>query len=203
MIAAMWSGGKDSTMAVWRAMNSGIGVSRIVCMLYRGRSRAHGFGADVVRRQSGAMGIHVIFGDGERYAESLAEIVRRYGFEAIVFGDIYLEEHRSWIERFCGEVGVKPIFPLWGEDTERLAREFVDLGFEAYVVAAKPEYRWLLGRRFDHALIDELIDQGIDPCGEEGEFHTLAVSGPLFSGRIEFEFGGVIERGEYLILEVQ
>ncbi len=202
MIAAMWSGGKDSCMAVWKVLNSGIEVSKLICMLYEGKSRSHGFNADIVRRQSKAVGIDIVFGDGNSYGASLRNLIESLGIEKIVFGDIFLEEHRVWIEDFCSSAGVEPIFPLWGASTAKLAREFVDAGFEAYVVAARSEYAWLLGRRFDSQLIDELIDAEIDPCGENGEFHTLVVDGPIFRSRVEFSFSARRENEKYVVLEV-
>ncbi len=203
MIAAMWSGGKDSCMAVWKALKSGIKVSRLICMLYEGKSRAHGLNAEIIERQSEAVGIDVAFGDGDRYGKSLRELVGSLGIERIIFGDIYLEEHRSWIEDFCRNVGVEPIFPLWRTDTSKLAREFIGSGFEAYIVATKPEYEHLLGKRFDQQLIDELIAAGIDPCGENGEFHTLVVDGPLFKRRVEVKFGRKRRNDGYVLLKVR
>lgn len=206
MIAAMWSGGKDSCLAVWRAINSGYSVDRLICMLNENKtSRAHGLNKKAISKQAEAVGIDVVFGSStwEGYGEALKKVIEKLGVQKIVFGDIFLEEHRTWIEKFCGEIGVQPIFPLWGDDTLNLAREFVSEGFEAYIVAVRKDVDIsILGRKFDHELVDLLVESGIDPCGENGEFHTFVVSGPLFKRRVEFMFGKTRENEKYVMLEI-
>ncbi len=206
MIAAMWSGGKDSCLAVWRFVKSGGKVDKIICMLNENStSRAHGLNKDVVYRQAEAVGLEVVFGSSTwgSYGEVLRGIIEELDAQKIVFGDIFLEEHRSWIEDLCSKVGVQPIFPLWGDDTLNLAEEFVSEGFEAYVVAVRKDVdASILGKKFDEKLIETLVDSGIDPCGENGEFHTFVVDGPLFKKRVEFRFGRVWENEKYVVLEI-
>ncbi len=207
MIAAMWSGGKDSCLALWRVINSGCIVDRLICMLNENSvSRAHGLNREAIAKQAEAAGIDVVFGSStwEGYETVLRRIVEELGFQKIIFGDIFLEEHRSWIEKFCSKVGVEPVFPLWGDDTLSLAKEFVSEGFEAYIVAVRKDIDApILGRKFNEELIDTLVNAGIDPCGENGEFHTFVAGGPLFKRRIKFKFGKIRRNEKYTIIEVK
>ncbi len=202
----MWSGGKDSCLAVWRFVKSGGKVDRLICMLNENStSRAHGLSREALSRQAKAVGIEAVFGSStwESYGEVLRGIIEELGARKVIFGDIFLEEHRSWIEEFCSKIDVKPVFPLWGDDTLNLAEEFVSEGFEAYVVAVRKDIDVpILGRRFDEELIETLVNAGIDPCGENGEFHTFVADGPLFRKRVEFRFGRVWENEKYAVLEV-
>jgi len=206
MIAAMWSGGKDSCLAVQRFVKSGGKVDRLICMLNENNtSRAHGLSMEALSRQSEAVGIEAVFGSStwERYGDVLRRIIEELGIRRVIFGDIFLEEHRSWIESFCSKIDVRPVFPLWGDDTLSLAEEFVAEGFEAYIVAVRKDVDVpILSKKFDEELIETLVNAGIDPCGENGEFHTFVVDGPVFKRKVEFRFGRVWENEKYLGLEV-
>jgi len=201
---AMWSGGKDSSLALWKAMKE-MKVDSLVCMMQHGKARAHGINAEIVRAQAESIGTGIIVEEAawEEYEKRLKGIFESFGVKKAVFGDIYLEEHRTWIERVCRESGVEPIFPLWGESTEKLAEEFIEAGFEAYIIATKKEFRDLLGRKFDRDFVDEVKRRGIDPCGEDGEFHTLVVDGPIFKKRLDVKFLDVYEGEKYWHLGVK
>jgi uncharacterized protein (TIGR00290 family) len=202
----MWSGGKDSCLAVWRVIKSGMNVSTFICMLNESNaSRAHGLYRNSLVRQTEAIGINTVFGTStwKGYEMEFRRIVSELNPEAVVFGDIYLEEHRIWLERVCNELGVKPLFPLWGDKTIKLAKEFISEGFEAYIVAVRRDLSDdILGKRFDDEIVDTLVSRGIDPCGEDGEFHTYVVDGPLFKERVTFNFGKKVVRDKYIQLEV-
>ncbi|MBU1853595.1 MAG: diphthine--ammonia ligase, partial [Candidatus Omnitrophica bacterium] len=100
---------------------------------------------------------------------------------------IYLEEHKSWVERVCKELGIEPIEPLWGTSTVKDVEDFIDLGFKAIVVSCKADIfnKEFIGRYVDRELLEELKKKNICPCGENGEFHTFVVDGPIFKKRIE------------------
>lgn len=192
MIASMWSGGKDSCLALYKVLKSGMYVQKLISMLRNGTT-AHGFGKDVLEEQAECMGVEIVFGDMENYEASLKDIVDVFKIDSIVYGDIHLQDHKNWIEKLCRKINVKPIFPLWGRDTREVAEEIIKSGFEAYVVAAKKDYRGLLCKRFDLELLKEIQELGIDFCGERGEFHTIVSYGPIFKKRLKFEFGEIFE----------
>lgn len=200
MIAAMWSGGKDSCLAVWKVIKTGKRIDKLICILSEGdKSRAHGLYKNTLIRQANAVGIDIIF--GKKYDE-LKELVKLYNIKEIVFGDIFLESHRNWIENFCRNIGVKPIFPLWGCKTLDLAKEFINEGFKAYIVAVRKNLLDLLGKEFNEEIINQLIRRGVDPCGENGEFHTFVVNGPLFKQPVKISFGKVWSNEKYYIIEI-
>jgi uncharacterized protein (TIGR00290 family) len=193
-VFSSWSGGKDCCLALWKAARAGHEVVCLLNMLDESgeRSRSHGTKAGILRAQSEAMGIPIIqratsWGDYERSFKDAALGLKQAGMEGGIFGDIDLQEHREWVERVCAEVGMEAILPLWREGREGLLREFIDLGFEAVVVAARasslgPEW---LGRKVDERFLSDLQKLGrVDLSGEGGEYHTLVTGGPLFSTKI-------------------
>jgi len=134
--------------------------------------------------------------------------LKQKGTTGGVFGDIDLEEHRQWIERVCQQAGITPYLPLWGRRQEEILREFVDLGFEAVIVAAKADLfgEEILGRMVDLDFIKHLHElnetKNITPCGESGEYHTFVVDGPLFGKRIEILETNKVLREERWFLEI-
>ncbi|AGK62189.1 putative ATPases of PP-loop superfamily [Archaeoglobus sulfaticallidus PM70-1] len=207
MIVAMWSGGKDSCLAVHRMLRNGNEVSKLICMLDEdNQSRAHGFYKIALERQLKALQIDGVFGNSswEGYKSEFKRLMNGLKAEKVVFGDIFLEEHRVWLEQVCDEVNVEPVFPLWKEDTEKLAREFLSEGYTAYIVSVRKDLGLdeYLGRKFSDEIIDELMSLGVDPCGELGEFHTFVTDGPMFVKPVEFEFGNVVEREKYKQIQI-
>jgi uncharacterized protein (TIGR00290 family) len=125
------------------------------------------------------------------------------GIEALAFGDLFLEDIRRYREERLSGTGLAPIFPLWGRDTDALAREMVDGGLEAWIACVDPRRlpERFAGRRFDGGLLADL-PAGVDPCGENGEFHTFACAGPMFSRRIEVESGGIVTRDGFVFCDL-
>ncbi len=193
LVACSWSSGKDSCLACYKAINEGYRVSHLVNSVSKeyGRVNFHGTQAKLVQLQAKAIGIPLLQKETtrDRYEQEFKEVVKSLipnGVGAMVFGDIYTQEHKDWVQRVCGDLGIKPIMPLWGKDTERILLDFMDRGFEAIVVSAKADLfdkEWV-GRRVDREFLRYLQDKNIDACGENGEFHTLVVDGPLFKKRI-------------------
>ncbi len=206
MMAATWSGGKDSCLAVYRMINSGNSISKLICILNEeNRSRAHGLYREAIEKQAECMGISIVFGNSAwgGYRREFERIVSESKPESIVFGDIFVEEHKVWLEGMCKELNLKPVFPLWGENTEELAKEFILSNFEAYIVAVRKDVdEYYLGKRFDRKIVERLKADNIDPCGENGEFHTFVTGGPLFNKRVSFEFGKIIRGEKYNQLEI-
>jgi uncharacterized protein (TIGR00290 family) len=126
----------------------------------------------------------------------------------MVFGDIYLQEHRDWIERVCREVGITPILPLWSMTPEHVLSDFIQIGFEAIVISVKADIfseDWL-GRRIDRSFLSDLKKLGqekeVDVCGEQGEYHTLVLDGPLFRKRMQVTYGVRVQRNGYWFLDI-
>lgn len=137
----------------------------------------------------------------ERYEQALGAALqeaKRHGVTAVGFGDLYLADIREYRERVCGTWGIEPLFPLWHEDTRDLARSMVASGLRARLtcVDLRVMPRAFVGRVFDEKLLRDLPD-GVDPCGENGEFHTFVYAGPIFEQSIAVRPGTVSERGGF------
>ena len=211
---ASWSGGKDSCFAVYRAMQRGMKVSGLLNCVSRenGRVSFHGVDARLIQAQASLLGIKLLQKETtpDRYAEEFKEGVRSLAdgndITGMVFGDIYLDEHLAWVEGVCGEIGIKAIEPLWGQDTSALISAFVAAGFRSVIIAGKADCidREWIGRTIDNAFIEYLRKRrDVDPCGERGEYHTLVVGGPLFNGSIDITGSEVVERNGYWFLDVK
>jgi len=192
-VAASWSGGKDCCLALYRAMEKGANVKCLLNMVASGSGRCcfHGLDSGILRCQSDSMGIPLVQKDVRDdmagYEKDFKEAVSGIsGIGGIVFGDIYLDEHRKWVERVCADMGLNAIEPLWNENTSGVAEAFVREGFEAVVIscAADKFGREFVGRSYDLKMVRELESRGICPCGENGEFHTLVVDGPIFRKKV-------------------
>jgi uncharacterized protein (TIGR00290 family) len=173
-------------------------------------SRTHGLSHQTLQLQSRALGIPLLqrrtTWDGyEDEFKKLLGSLKLAGIDDGVFGDIDLDEHREWVERVSQAAGITAHLPLWGLDQSDIVNRFIDLGFEAVVVAVQADKlgpEWL-GRTLDRALLAELAGLGnITPCGEAGEYHTLVVSGPLFQQRLEIQETGLVSRDNYHIMEI-
>jgi diphthamide synthase (EF-2-diphthine--ammonia ligase) len=123
--------------------------------------------------------------------------------EAVAFGDLYLEEIRAYREKQCAAAGIAPLFPIWGEPTAALARHIVDEGFRATLCCVDPRRLApeFAGRAFDHALLDAL-PEGVDPCGENGEFHTFVHAAPNMQAPVPVRPGEVVERDGFVFADL-
>lgn len=208
-----WSGGKDCMLALHRTLQNG--EHRLLALLNMcdrdtNFSRSHGLKKELLQRQAEAMNVRLVQrgtsrGESERdFKLAIAEL-KKEGLEAGVFGDIYLMEHRSWIERVCSEMGIQAIFPLWGDSTDLLATELVDAGFEPLVVSVHADHleQNFLGRTFNHEMVNDLQQlDGIDICAENGEFHSFVVNGPVFKHPVAYEKGEVYFKDKHWFLEL-
>lgn len=208
-----WSGGKESALALHRAIRSGAVVSRLINMVTEdgSHSRTHGIEAAVLSLQARAIGIPLIqrrtTWDG--YEEEFKKVLSGLSDEGIyrgVFGDIDMEEHRAWVERVCAECTVRPSLPLWLAKRDDLLSEFIDSGFKAVIVAVDRNYlddTWI-GREIDNTFVKDLQSLGdsVDICGERGEYHSFVYDGPIFHRPVQFERGGVRSAPGYYFLEI-
>jgi len=205
-----WSGGKDSCLALHRAGQAGVKPACLVTMMIEdgNRSRSHGLRQDVVEAQAAAMGLPLFcratsWNEYERnFIDVLAE-VKACDVEAGIFGDIDLQAHRDWVERVCDEAGIRAMLPLWNEPRLDMVRECIDAGIDCRIVSCKAELmgQEYLGKSLTHELATSLESAGIDACGENGEFHTVVVDGPMFNMPLELEAGEVYEHGGHWALD--
>ena len=216
-VIASWSGGKDSCFACYRALAGGHEVSYLLNFISREFRRVsfHGTRARLISCQAQAIGIplaqYTVPPDMALYEQRFKRAVsslKRKGAEGMIFGAIYLQEHRDWIERVCTEIGITPILPLWGMTPERVLSDFVQAGFEAIVISAKADIfgeEWL-GRRIDRSFLSDLKKLGqekeVDVCGEQGEYHTLVLDGPLFRRPMQATYGVTVRRNGYWFLDI-
>ena len=208
--AVSWSGGKDSYLALNRARQQ-FDVAALITMFTEDgtRSRSHGLRPEVLQRQAEVMQMELLAGRGswQTYEAELKKLLRRLRdrqFSHIVFGDIFLEDHKHWVERVCKEMDLIAVEPLWEQPTSELLREFCDLGGKARIVAAKAallDESWL-GRHLSADLLPEFERLGIDPCGEYGEYHTLVTSSPLFTAGLNVSNTGHHLQDGYWMLDV-
>ena len=210
-----WSSGKDSAFALYEAQRSGmadiVGVLTTVNEVYD-RVAMHGVRSVLLDRQIAALGLPCIKVPlpspcpneiyEARMTEAVAQI-KAQGVRHMVFGDLYLEDIRAYREEKLSASGMEGIFPLWKRNTAALAGEMIDSGLVAHIVCLDPKRidRKFAGRQFDRALLAEL-PPGIDPCGENGEFHTVVSAGPMFNKPIPITVGETVEREGFVFTDV-
>jgi uncharacterized protein (TIGR00290 family) len=210
--ACSWSGGKDSALALWRAHRA-IGPADALLTMFTEdgeRSRSHGLRRRVLSAQAIAMALPSIIGSAswETYTPVFVDLLRTMkrerGIEGVIFGDIDLEPHRDWCQRVCAVVGLECLHPLWSEPRADLVRECLDSGIEAVIVAVKADAlpESTLGRMLDLSVLREFEINGIDPAGEQGEYHTLVVNGPMFQHGIAVRQGERVQRDGYWFLDL-
>jgi uncharacterized protein (TIGR00290 family) len=208
-VVSLFSGGKDSLFAFYKAKEDGLDVRYLLNFIISGKGRffSHHLGPEFISHQAESIGLplikrHAPKGTSEEVFKDAFFKLKEEGVEGGVFGDIYLEDHRSWIHRVCKKIGIETFFPLWMRPTLRLSFEFVESGFEAVVVSVKKELlpKEYVGRVFDRGFIKELYKRGLDPCGERGEFHTFVVNGPIFKERITIRNYKVLFQDKYWCL---
>jgi len=207
---ASWSGGKDSCFALYEAVGKGYKISHLVNFISKEFHRVsfHGTEARLIQLQSQAIGIPLLQKETTRdgYEQEFKEAVRGLipcGVTGMVFGDIYLQEHKDWVERVCNDLDIEAVLPLWGMSAEEILSGFIEKGFEAVIVSAKSDViddDWI-GRRVDKAFVEYLKRKNIDICGENGEYHTLVTNGPIFNRRIRLIESKVISRNNYWFLD--
>lgn len=200
-----WSGGKDSVMAL-HEMRGACEVAALLTTVNEeyGRVSMHGVREVLMDGQAAALGVPLVkiglrtSATNVEYEKVMGEHLIRFrneGVTSLVFGDIFLEDLRRYREDRLAELGMKGRFPLWKRDTRELARTFIRLGYRAVVVCVDSNHldRTFAGRAYDDDFLDGL-PPGVDPCGENGEFHTFVHDGPLFRERVAIRTGEVVER---------
>ncbi len=210
-----WSSGKDSALALHEVRRSGevevVGILTTITSEF-GRVSMHGVREALLDQQAEALGLRCWKipipspCPNEIYEREMARVlgeVQQLGVTAVVFGDLFLEDLRRYREAKLAEIGMRGIFPLWMRDTAILAREMIELGIRATLTCIDPKKldRSFAGRSFDAALLGDL-PADVDLCGENGEFHTFAWAGPMFSRPIPIVVGEVVERDGFVFADV-
>jgi diphthine-ammonia ligase len=206
-----WSGGKDSCLALYQAMQSGGKPEALLTVLSEDglTSRSHALPKSVIEVQAKRLGLQAVFRSAtwHQYEEEFISALREFkknGIEVGVFGDIDVEPHREWVQRVCAIAGIQAIHPLWQRDRRELLEEFIGLGFKARIIVLNEQMldKSFLGKFIDARTISEMEKAGIDPPGELGEYHTVVTEGPIFSSKIEIKTSGVHNHEGYWFLNV-
>lgn len=208
---ASYSGGKDSSLALYQAMQQGEAIGIIAMMEEKGiRSRSHGLSEEMLQAQAEAIGVPLYIGcaSWEGYEEVFVKLLqetKEKGAEVLVTGDIDVPEHECWHERVTESVGLGLGMPLWEMDHREVVKTFIEADFITKIVTVnlnKGMRAEDLGRVLTKEYMQELEERGIDPCGEAGEFHTTVIDGPLFKSPIPVKDGEITSRGEYMYLSL-
>jgi uncharacterized protein (TIGR00290 family) len=209
-VLVSWSGGKDSCMALREIQRTGnIRVEALLTTVTRDFDRIsmHGVRRTLLERQAASLGIplHQIFiskgASNDEYEAAMGEAFSQYrdrGIDTVVFGDLFLEEIRAYRERLIAKHNMASLYPVWGRDTSKLINDFISLGFKSAIVCVDPA-------KLDPSFVGRVIDEGllaqlpphVDPCGENGEFHTFVFDGPIFKNPVKFSFGEVVCRDSF------
>jgi diphthine-ammonia ligase len=209
--AVMWSGGKDSCLALHRAKSAGLPVNAAINFfdIETDRIRFHAFGKQVIGAQARSLGLELVqtgthADDYEAIVLQTLRNLRRCGCRGVIFGNIHLADVRASCEALCQAAELEHHEPLWGEPPRRLLGEFVEAGFNAVVTCcqlARIGKGWL-GRDVNRSFIEDIAQLGIDPCGENGEYHTCATGGPLFRDSLKFHLGETRIGGQFAQIDI-
>jgi uncharacterized protein (TIGR00290 family) len=214
-ILMSWSGGKDSALALQELQRAGgyqvAALLTTVTEVYD-RISMHGVRRVLLERQAESLDLplHPIFIPpgcvNREYEWKMEQALRQHqqnGVQRVAFGDIFLEDLRKYREANLAKIGMQGLFPIWKRGTGELVRSFLALGFRAIVVCVDPRY---LGAGFAGKMIDEEflrdLPEGVDPCGENGEFHSFVFDGPLFREPVRFQPGEVVLRDSFYFCDL-
>jgi len=208
--AVSWSGGKDSCAAFERSREAFEIVAAVTMVDLEGtRSRSHGIRIELLRAQTAALGLRHVMRrcDWESYEQEFEHGLRELhadGVTHVIYGDIVYPEHRAWAERLSERAGLTAVEPLFGIPTSEVARSFVRSGARATLVAvnaSRLDATWL-GTQLSDEAIDRLIALGVDPCGEEGEYHTFVTDSPSFAQPVTVQPGEVVQVRGYWAMDL-
>ena len=202
-----WSGGKDSILALYELqMRSDYEIVALLTVLAEDYDRIsmHGVRSILLERQANSLGLPIekVYisknSSNEEYEAKMREVLQRYltaDVSSVGFGDIFLEDLRKHREDNLSKIGMKAIFPIWKRDTVELAHEFIDLGFKAIITCIDSNVldKAFVGRLYDQQFLSDLPST-VDPCGENGEFHSFVYDGPMFQKEVPFAKGEIVFR---------
>jgi uncharacterized protein (TIGR00290 family) len=214
-VVVAWSGGKDSAVALWRLQRDPrLDVVGLLTTITSGYDRIsmQGVRRVLLEAQAETLGLRVYpvwippRCSNRVYETEMSRVVgtiQRQGIQAVAFGDVFLEDVRAYRERMLAPTGLQPLFPMWGEDTRALSRWFIANGFRATLTCVDPRVLSpdFVGRAYDEALLADLPPQ-VDPCGENGEFHTFVHAAPNFRRSIPVTVGERVERDGFFFADL-
>jgi len=210
-----WSGGKDSTLSLYEIEKRGeFEVRALLTTLTRDFDRIsmHGVRRELLEMQAAALDLKIDEvwisknAPNSEYEEQMRAVLEKRkaeGIRHVVFGDLFLEDIRRYREERLAQIGMQGVFPLWGRPTREVADFFIAEGFRAILCTVDPKAlpKEFCGREFDRSLLNDL-PEGVDPCGENGEFHTFVYDGPVFRSRIEVRTGEVVRRDGFYFADI-
>ena len=208
---ASYSGGKESALALYRAIKQGHEPIALITTYTTDadRSHFHGLSEAVLESVSKSLAIPLwlVKTSGEEYLQNFEKALRRakeHGAQGCVFGDIDIAGHLKWCRERCENVGIEALFPLCGEGRKDVVYEVIDSGFVANIsiVNTKNLSDVFLGQRLTQDVAEAIAAQGADICGENGEYHTFVTDGPIFKHPVGFSFGEKLVRDNYAMLPV-
>jgi uncharacterized protein (TIGR00290 family) len=210
--AVAFSGGKDSMLAMDRALRAGLRVTSLLTLYDAAsqRVRFHGVPVDVMRAQAEVLGLPLSLhpttpATFEPVFLATLTKLRAAGVGGLIFGDIHLADVRAWYEERVRAAGLAHVEPLWGEEPAVLVQEVLERGYTAIITCieeARADPAWL-GQPLTPALVADFSRRGIDLCGERGEYHTLVTNGPLFRAPLAVRFGATHAEAGFRQLDVQ
>lgn len=210
-----WSSGKDSAWALYKLQqNPAIDLAGLFCTVTKAFDRVamHGVRVDLLRSQARSIGLPLEVIEiphpcsNAEYEAIMGRFVARAkndNIDCFAFGDLFLEDVRNYrVEKLEGS-GIEAIFPLWGIPTDQLVLEMINNGLRMVTTCIDPKKipAAFIGREFNQEFLDALPDQ-VDPCGENGEFHSFVFAGPMFSEQIEISVGEIVHRDGYLFADI-
>ncbi|MBR3785525.1 MAG: diphthine--ammonia ligase [Firmicutes bacterium] len=206
-----YSCGKDSTLALHKMIEQGHKPVALLVMVNENIDRSFFHGADyaMLEAYSKCLELPLLItpSEGERYHLAMEESLRKakaMGAEAACFGDIDIEGNRMWAEERCANAELEAVFPLWQRNREENVYELVELGYRCLIKSINNTLlpKSILGKFIDDVSISMMKDCGIDICGENGEYHTLVVDGPIFKEKLPYQTGKLIDFGDFSIVDV-
>jgi uncharacterized protein (TIGR00290 family) len=210
-----WSGGKDSSLALYEIRKTGAyNVAALLTTITEDYNRIsmHGVRVALLEQQAASLGLplkKVLIpkeASNEIYEARMRAILEtglQEGIDTVAFGDIFLEDLKIYREKNLAQLGMKGLFPIWKRDTAELGQTFIQLGFKAALACIDTQYLdpSFAGRTYDASLLRDL-PSNVDPCGENGEFHSFAYAGPIFQHPIPHTIGEVVKRDRYVFCDL-
>lgn len=202
--AISYSCGKDSTLALHKMLERGNECVGMIVMYNEDMERSwfHGVDMELLKKISESLGIPLILcrSKGENYHTSLESGLieaKKRGAEVCVFGDIDIEDNAKWCKGRCEAVGIGYEFPLWHCDRRENTEEVISLGYECVIKCVKNSAldKSFLGKKLDRDVVELMEERGIDVCGENGEYHTIVLNGPIFKFPVEYDIKETLDFG--------